>query len=186
MTSIQVNLRLWRSPLQGCTCKDMQILLTSEQAESAESLIYADDALWIENVYPPGALERWVTQDRMAPRSAFVTSDELQTRRKIFAAGGYRGPTNYYRALLGGLSTEEESKDDIDPAIKCPVLVITEADGPGTLPYYAESTKQYAADCRTAKVSTQGHWVQLEARDEVNRLLAGFFHEIDGKLSSKL
>ena len=87
---------------------------------------------------------------------------------------------------LGGLGIDEEKRDGLDPTIRCPAMFVMEADGPGSMEYYATTTPRYAADCWTERVSTQGHWVQLEARDEVNSILAKFWDESNGKSASRL
>ena len=138
------------------------------------------------NFFPAGALEKYITSDRIPSLSAHVTPEEMATHHEIFAAGGYRGPTNWYRVLLGGLGIEEEKSDALDPSLKVPVLFITETPGPATMPGSAEQTKQFAADFRVSTVSTKGHWVQLESRDEVNKTLEKFFEEVDAASASKL
>ena len=136
--------------------------------------------------YPTGALEKFLTNDRMVSPSTIVTPEELATHHEILAAGGYRGPTNWYRVLLGGLGIEEEEKDAVDPNLKVPVLFVAESPGPASMPSNGDQTRQFAADFRTTTVSTIGHWVQLEAKDEVNSMLAKFFEEADTPAGSKL
>jgi soluble epoxide hydrolase / lipid-phosphate phosphatase len=81
------------------------------------------------NFFPAGALEAWVTSDRKAPLATWMTEEEKETHGRIFAAdaGGYRRPTNWYRALVRNLNEEDEKEANLDPNLECPVLVIEEA-----------------------------------------------------------
>ena len=140
----------------------------------------------MKSLYAPGALEEYLIHNRKSPPSKFVSPKELEVHHDIISAGGYRGPTNWYRSLLRGLGIEEETKDAVDPKLDVPVLFIAESAGPATLPGTSESIKQFAANFKSAQVSSQGHWVQLEARDEVNSILEKRFAEVDGLSTSKL
>jgi soluble epoxide hydrolase / lipid-phosphate phosphatase len=172
------------------------------EADSVFSVMYADEALSNREFYPPGALEAFLSANQHLPLPPCITPEEKATRSDIFSCSpgpifagrstipsdpsstdlppGYHGPTNWYRALVNNLAVAEEKADGVDPRIKCPVLMITETPGEATIPLYADITAQFAADYRSRKVSTKGHWVQLEAREEVNAMLEEFFAEIQG------
>jgi hypothetical protein len=59
--------------------------------------------------YPAGELEKWLTADNRLPQSESIISEsEISTHSQIFSSGGYRGPTNWYRALVGNLNESDE------------------------------------------------------------------------------
>lgn len=126
--------------------------------------------------FPAGALEAWITNDRTVPlEPKIMTKEEKEIRDRIFAkeSGGYRGPTNWYRVLVRYLNADDEK--GLDPKIPCPVLLIAEKDSSVSIPGFVEGMAQFADDFRMKTTSTIGHWVQLEARDEVNPMLEEFF-----------
>ena len=156
--------------------------------ESFASLLYSDDeSLVAETFYPPGALEAWLRADRRASASSFVSPDEVATHVRISReCGGYGGPTGWYRALVGGVNEEDEKRTlaegSVSGRIEVPVLGIEESEGRMTLKGWFEAqVKGAAPGARVRKVGTRGHWVQIEARGEVNGMLEEFLREVDGK-----
>lgn len=128
------------------------------------------------NFYPAGKLEAWLRADRKAPFPSYMTAAENQIRNRIMALGGYLGPTNWYRMRFGQrLGVEEEKSDNLDPRIPCPALYIEQASSSVVrLPYLWEQTAKFADRCVNKRVTTENHWVQLEAKDEVNQMLEEF------------
>ncbi len=56
-----------------------------------------------------------------------------------------------------------------------PVLMVCPQPSKLELPGVEEQMKQVTSDFTFKRVSTSGHWVQLEARDETNDILKNFF-----------
>lgn len=56
-----------------------------------------------------------------------------------------------------------------------PVLMVCPQPSRLELPGVEEQMKQVASDFTFKRVSTSGHWVQLEARNEINTILQNFF-----------
>lgn len=125
--------------------------------------------------YPAGKLEAWLRSDRKAPFPDFLTATEKQLRDRIMALGGYRGPTNWYKVLIGqGLGLEEKS-NNLDPRIPCPALYVEPA--PSSMVHmdqFSKKTANFADRCVNKQVTTEGHWIQLEAKNEVNQILEDF------------
>jgi pimeloyl-ACP methyl ester carboxylesterase len=141
------------------------------------------------NFFPSGELEKWLTANNRLPQSSSILSEaETSIHNQIFSLhgqgdGGYRGPTNWYRALVGNISGADEQAaiqaGAVDPQIKCPVLVIDEAPSAASLPGFMEGVfGAFAKDVRFKTAKTAGHWVQIESRDEVNEWLEEFFKEV--------
>ncbi len=129
--------------------------------------------------YPAGKLEAWLRSDRKAPFPNFMTTPEKQIRDRIMALGGYRGPMNWYKALFGqARGLEEEKSDGLDPRIPCPALYVEPAHSSMVhMDQFSGQTAHFADRCVNKQVTTEGHWIQLEARDEVNRMLEEFIQE---------
>jgi soluble epoxide hydrolase/lipid-phosphate phosphatase len=164
-------------------------LLHVSQNESFTSLLYTSDYGHLLSFYPPGELEKWLAADKRLPQSSSILSEaETSIHNRIFSlhdqdGGGYRGPTNWYRALVGNINGADEEATiqagALDPQIKCPVLAIDSAPSAASLPGFMEGTLgAFAKDLRFKKAKTKGHWVQIESRDEVNEWLEEFFREV--------
>jgi pimeloyl-ACP methyl ester carboxylesterase len=141
------------------------------------------------NFCPPGELERWLTADNRLPQSLSILSEaETSMHNQIFSlhnqdGGGYRGPTNWYRTLIGNINIADEQAairaGALGLQIKCPVLAIDSAPSAASLPGFMEgSLRPFAKDVRFKTAKTVGHWVQIESRDDVNGWLEEFFREV--------
>ena len=159
------------------------------QNESFTSLLYTSDYKHFLSFYPPGELEKWLAADKRLPQSSSLLSEaETSIHNQIFSlhdqdGSDYRGPTNWYRALVGNISEADEQATiqagALDRQIKCPVLAIDSAPSPASLPGFMEgSPGAFAKDIRYKKAKTEGHWVQIESRDDVNEWLEEFFGEV--------
>jgi pimeloyl-ACP methyl ester carboxylesterase len=58
-----------------------------------------------------------------------------------------------------------------------PVLMICPQPTRLELPGVEEQMRQVASNLTFGRVSTAGHWMQLEAPDEINEALKAFFEE---------
>jgi pimeloyl-ACP methyl ester carboxylesterase len=76
--------------------------------------------------------------------------------------------------LAGNINTDDEVQAKLEAKLDMPVLVITEQPSVLSIPGFAEQMKLVAEDIKFEQVTTEGHWVQLEARDEVNAMLEKF------------
>ena len=120
--------------------------------------------------------------DRRAPPSPFVSSEEKAVRDRIFKeCGGYRAPTMWYKVWVGNLGVDEEIADGVDSKLKCPSLMVLARPNDDSNKIARPNPSLLAEDVRVKEVSTSGHWVQLEAREEVNRMLEEFFEEVEGR-----
>jgi pimeloyl-ACP methyl ester carboxylesterase len=76
--------------------------------------------------------------------------------------------------LAGNINTDDEVQAKLEAKLEMPVLVITEQPSVLSIPGFVEQMKLVAEDITFEQVTTEGHWVQLEARDEVNAMLEKF------------
>lgn len=62
-----------------------------------------------------------------------------------------------------------------------PVFLIIGAKDPlGFASFTEMATRAYSKDLKVVRLDT-GHWIQLEAPDELNGILEGFVEEVVGK-----
>jgi soluble epoxide hydrolase/lipid-phosphate phosphatase len=130
----------------------------------------------ISDFFPAGKLEAWLRADRKAPFEAWVTPEYKATRDKIFAKNSYRGPLTWYRSRFGMLlGVDEEANEGLDLKIKCPVMFMRSKETVLSWPEFDNRTGKFADDFEIVEVNGGcGHWVQLEAKDEVNEILENF------------
>ena len=154
----------------------------SGQHDSFTTITYGEPEATNSLFYPPGALQSSLETNTTVPLPRWFSETEKATRDAIFAAtDAYRAPTNWYRVLLGNLAVEEERQDSRDPNVAVPVLSILEKKGEATIELFEQATAMYAkGGFRCARVAADGHWVQLQCRDEVNELLKVHFAEVEG------
>ncbi|KAH8429697.1 alpha/beta fold hydrolase [Aspergillus melleus] len=148
--------------------------------ESFFTLFYPDDPeLWISHLGPTGAMEAWLCGDSRAPLASWITEEEKTTHRQIMQ-DNHTFALNWYRALVGNINVENELRAGFRPALEMPVLMVSPQPSRLEFPGVEESMGQVARDLTFKRVSTKGHWLQLEARDEVNGVLREFLNKVDG------
>ncbi|KAL4786256.1 Alpha/Beta hydrolase protein [Aspergillus varians] len=149
--------------------------ILDHHSDSFFSLFYPQDPnLWIEHVGPIGAMEAWLLQDRKAPKPEYVGESERQIHQSIMQ-NSHSSALKWYHALVGNINEQDEVQANLDPALPMPVLMICPQPTKLELPGVEEQMKQVASDFTFKRASTSGHWVQLEARDEINSTLKEFF-----------
>ena len=94
--------------------------------------------------------------------------------------GNHRFALNWYRALVENINSEDELRAGLEPALKMPTLMVSPQPSRLEFPGVEENMRLVAQDLTFRRVSTKGHWVQLEAREEVNGILERFFESVDG------
>ncbi|KAH9940084.1 alpha/beta-hydrolase [Epithele typhae] len=141
--------------------------LMEEKMDSFVQLVYpTDPGLWVENLCPTGALERWLTDDRQPGRATWMSEEEYKRIRNALLAGGMASPVSYYAVFVnnGNLADHEAIPEDAW-YIRKPVLCFWAprggSPGKGTMAKYAPHAKIIDLDV--------GHWPQMEATEEVNR-----------------
>ncbi|KAL4990618.1 Alpha/Beta hydrolase protein [Aspergillus falconensis] len=149
--------------------------ILDQHPDSFFTLFYPQDPeLWVEHVGPAGAMERWLLQDQKAPQPAYISEEERKIHQDIMRDS--HGPClNWYHALVKNINEQDELEAAIDPALSMPVLMVCPRPTKLELPGVEEQMRQVASDLTFRRVSTAGHWLQLEARDEINNLLKGFY-----------
>ncbi|CCL99356.1 uncharacterized protein FIBRA_01374 [Fibroporia radiculosa] len=146
--------------------------------DSALSLIYpADPMLWKEHLCPPGAAKEWLLAEKVAPPPSYLT-EKAEVMTSKFADEGIAGGLNWYKVFLKGIAAEDDKRGHLiieipetNHVVQQPVFYGGGKSDYATLPAIAyESLKKYCPNI-TIKEFDTGHWIQLQAPDEVNREL---------------
>ncbi|KAB8221466.1 Alpha/Beta hydrolase protein [Aspergillus novoparasiticus] len=145
-------------------------------ADSFFTLFYPHSpSLWISHLCPTGAIEQWLLSDHRAPLAPYITEEEFKTHQRLLV-GNHDSALNWYRALVSNINLEDEEEAHIAPSLSMPVLLICPSKSRLEMPGLEEGMRAVCAgDLEVRRVSTDGHWIQLEAREEVNRILEEFF-----------
>lgn len=93
--------------------------------------------------------------------------------------GHHKPALNWYHALVRNVSKDDEVEANIDAKLKMPVLMIGPQPSKLGIPGFLEQMEHFAEDFTLKRVSTTGHWIQLEAREELNAMLEAFLARPD-------
>lgn len=152
--------------------------------DSAFSLIWpSDPKIWITDFAPTGGLKAWIQAGKEAPLAPYITEEEKKIQSEALLKGGMAGPVCWYKAMTSGISIDDDKSVPVDKyEIHKPV-------------FFGAAQQDYVALAATGKQSvTQlcksvtirefdtGHWVMLEAKDEVNQELSAWIQGLVSKL----
>ncbi|KAB8272006.1 Alpha/Beta hydrolase protein [Aspergillus minisclerotigenes] len=148
-------------------------------ADSFFTLFYPHSpSLWISHLCPTGAIEQWLLSDNRAPLAPYITEEESKTHQRLLV-GSHDSALNWYRALVSNINLEDEEEVQITPSLSMPVLLICPKKSELEMPGLEEGMRAVCVgDLVVRRISTEGHWIQLEAREEVNRFLGEFIEGI--------
>lgn len=125
---------------------------------------------------PAGAMESWLRADRRGQLAGYVTLEE-KALHQVILRGYHSTALNWYRPLVYNMNKQDELDDGLSIKIACPVLMVFSATTAGQFPAGESQSTEIADDLTVKGVSTNGHWLQLEARDELNSILKNFFEQ---------
>lgn len=139
--------------------------------------MYGAEETTAAKFYPLNTLRTSLEQNYIASPSTWQTPDYVSTRSRIFYDSSFRAPTNWCRCRYGqSLGIQEEINNKLDPQIPCRALFIEQNHKSVVhMESVSKRMEMFAKDLVTREVQTTGHWVQFEARDEVNGYLEEFF-----------
>ena len=122
----------------------------------------------------PGIAERWLTEDNWANlRSLAGHPDADQVIAELEETGSLTPGLNYYRANVGPESWVGPPLEL--PPVQAPAMGLwSTGDIALTEVQMTDSAKNMAGSWRYERLDGPGHWMQLEAPDQVNALLLDF------------
>ncbi|KAI1323181.1 putative epoxide hydrolase [Xylariaceae sp. FL0255] len=155
---------------------------------SVFTLIYAAKAKdWMTNLGPVGAAARYVRSGTIDKLPSWYGLDEYTLRDRILSRG-YRGPMNWYKAMMRGVNDEDEKAlTDKEKRCHAPVLLVVSAEDYVTRPeLQIPGTEKWAADLSIKNFDACGHWIQLERAGELHELLVNFASGLKTEAAQKL
>ncbi|KAL2841903.1 Alpha/Beta hydrolase protein [Aspergillus pseudoustus] len=158
----------------GFFVKDDAGRILDQHSDSFFTLFYPEDLnLWVEHIGPTGAIEDWLLQDKKGPAAPYISEAEREIHNEILQ-NSHDSALKWYHALVNNINEADEIQENINPKLSMPVLMICPQHTKLELPGVEEQMRQIATNLTFERVSTAGHWAQLEARDEVNVILKEF------------
>ncbi|GIJ98225.1 hypothetical protein Aspvir_000340 [Aspergillus viridinutans] len=146
-----------------------------QHADSFFTLFYPDSPdLWSQHLGPVGATKAWLQNDKRGPLASYVSDEERTMHNKILQ-GHHQPALNWYHGLVKNVNKDDEVEANLDAKLKMPVLMIGPQRNKLEIPGFLEHMKDFAEEFTLKRVSTTGHWIQLEAREELNDILEAFF-----------
>jgi len=148
--------------------------------DSFYSLIFAqDEGLWVTDFGPTGSLKAWLTAGKTTTVGAFSTKEDNDIRKEVFVKGGFAAPLCWYKCYTSGLSSED---DDTIPIarynIEKPTFFAAAKNDTITLPAVQMPALTQFAKNTTIRQFDAGHWVALEAAEEVNKELLAWIQSV--------
>jgi pimeloyl-ACP methyl ester carboxylesterase len=122
----------------------------------------------------PGVAERWLAEDNWANfRSWGAHPDADQVIAELAENGSLTPGLNWYRANIGPESWVGPPLQL--PPVQAPAMGLWSTGDPAlTEVQMTDSEKNMAGPWRYERLDGAGHWMQLEAPDQVNALLLDF------------
>ncbi|KZS99628.1 alpha/beta-hydrolase [Laetiporus sulphureus 93-53] len=151
--------------------------------ESFLTLSYpSDPTIWRTHLCPRGGIKAHLLSGDIAPSPSYLT--ETATISTAILSGGLKGAFNWYRIMLDGITDSDDKQiSESRQTITQPVFFGAANRDYVCVPALALARmKEFCPDL-TVKEFDLGHWVQLEAPDEVNCELAAW---IQGVTKAKL
>ncbi|KAG7447118.1 alpha/beta-hydrolase [Guyanagaster necrorhizus] len=151
--------------------------------ESMYSLLYcADHDLWKDYMQPIGGLRSWVESNRTTAVGLYLTEEDQRIQKGELRKGGIAGPLCYYKVVRTSIMADD-SKANPPKIMKVTKPVFF---GGASKDYVCFSSMNLAGtknNCEdtTAHVYDAGHWVQIEAKDEVNRDMLAWIQAVEIK-----
>ncbi|KAG8531297.1 uncharacterized protein KY384_002925 [Bacidia gigantensis] len=139
-------------------------------------LLYPDTMdEWKTNLGPVDSTEAFLTSGKDIPHAPYVTDEEQKIHNSIFARNGYTPALGYYRASMAGYNTADgESIDPKNLNTTTPTLFVGATKDPLLILDQGVKTMQ-AFNPKTVVTNVEaGHWSQLEAKDQVNKVILSF------------
>jgi len=150
--------------------------------KSGVSILFPSDPVtWKTDVCPPGALKRWLLEDRVTPPPAYIAENLQKHIDNIVTNGGFVAPTCWYKAVVRRIFAEEEKDVPVEKyANTKPVFFGACAKDYICVPVFGKMLTQQLCPNATVVDFDSDHWVQLAVPDKLNEELLKWITSLDG------
>lgn len=148
--------------------------IIKKNLEAFWNVIHAKDTkVWKDVMGPTGGFRAFLESGANVDRADYFPEELLALYNKTIDNNtGFNGPLNYYRIMTRGLDMEDAKNIPLDKyVIQKPVFFGGTAKDPVCIPALAMATLPRFCPNATTEIFQTGHWVLLEAPQEVNEAL---------------
>jgi pimeloyl-ACP methyl ester carboxylesterase len=165
----------WRLAVLSPERVDSLVVLSVGHPATFRRTLQQHEKSWYMLLFQfPGIAERWLTEDNWANFRAWARHpDAGQVIAELEANGSLTPALNWYRANVPPESWV--APPPRLPPVQVPTMGVWSTGDPAlTETQMTDSAEHVATPWRYERLDGPGHWMQLEAADEVNALLLGF------------
>jgi pimeloyl-ACP methyl ester carboxylesterase len=148
--------------------------------DSFYSIVFAkDETLWRTNFGPTGTLKAWLAADKTTPVGSFLTQEDADIQKDLLLNGGFAAPLCWYKCVTSGLSSEDDATIPMEQySIAKPTFFGgAKNDTIGLVALQMPAFAQFAKNT-TIRQFDAGHWVALQAAEEVNKELLAWIQSV--------
>ncbi|KAK0192497.1 Alpha/Beta hydrolase protein [Armillaria mellea] len=148
--------------------------------DSFYTLVFCEvPELWKEYMNPPGGLKKWVENNHTTKVGSFITEEDQRIQKEKIRNSGLEAALCYYKVAISNMYAEDLRENPPKTTeLTMPVFFggaskdfVCRAD------MQKEVVEQKCKDA-TTHVYNSGHWVQLQAKDELNQNLLGWIQTV--------
>ncbi|KAK0462988.1 alpha/beta-hydrolase [Desarmillaria tabescens] len=141
-----------------------------------------DPELWKHYMGPPGAMKAWVENKKTTAVGSFLTEEDRRVQREELRKGGLAAPVCYYKAVYSTIEADDYQANP-PTALKVTKPVFFGGALRDFVALYNVSEAVTKENCEdvTIHVYDTGHWVQMQAKDEVNQDMLTWIQDVEAK-----
>ncbi|KAF5344592.1 hypothetical protein D9758_013904 [Tetrapyrgos nigripes] len=154
--------------------------IIEENWDAFHGLVWPEDPKeWTTHLCPRGAVKSYLTSGHKVTPASWLTAEDKKTQMQNLLMGGFTGPLNYYTVCLSGLQKEDDATIPEEKyATDKPVFFGAALEDAACLaPLQKVITEKFAKNA-TIKDFKTGHWVQMQAPEEVNKELLAWIESL--------
>ncbi|KAI1788084.1 alpha/beta-hydrolase [Ganoderma leucocontextum] len=154
--------------------------IVAKNIDSFLDLTYPKDPeTWKHWLGPLGKIEEWVSTNRRAERPDWFSEQEYAAAREGFLRNGLQSPMNYYKTMVFDANIEDnKALPEGRNHIKKPALFVAATrDQVCRADVGKGSMAQWVPHAEIVELES-GHWVQLEASEQLNQTLESWIGRI--------
>ncbi|KAF5344588.1 hypothetical protein D9758_013901 [Tetrapyrgos nigripes] len=177
--------------------------IIEENWDAFQALVWCEDPKeWVTYLSPRGALKSYLTSGQKVTPASWLTAEvsvtftygalwsriltlplpchtqDRKTQMQTLLMGGFTGPLNYYTVVVSGLQAEDDATIPEDKYVTDkPVFFGVTVEDDIMAPMQKATVEKFAKN-GTIKEFKTGHWVQMQAPEELNKELLNWIESL--------
>ncbi|KAG7448676.1 uncharacterized protein BT62DRAFT_721267 [Guyanagaster necrorhizus] len=134
----------------------------------------------MEYVNPPGGTKTWIENNHSAKIRSFITEEEQYTQKEKMQNSRLEAVLSYYKVMTSNIYAEDLRENfPKTTELTMPVFFGASQDFVCRA-YMNKATVERMCKHATIHVYNTGHWVQFQAKDELNQNLFAWIQAAQG------